>query len=94
VELNKDYVEDLQGNMVQVGDTIVYGATDGRSGGIRVGKVIKLTPEHITTDDDRYWGSGHKKPAKLTVEVSASSGYWAPEKPTSIDASLKRFVRL
>lgn len=93
MELNKDYVEDLQGDKVQVGSTIVYGATDGRSGGIRVGTVIKIAPEHMKP---RWKGDevGGLTPTKLHVQVTMSSGYDKPSKPAIIDATLKRFVRL
>lgn len=85
-------VPDLRGDLVTVGDTIAYAATDGRSGGIRVGKILKITEAH--TRDDKYWGTDHKVPTKLQVAVEFSSGYWAPEQPTTIDASLKRFVKV
>jgi hypothetical protein len=85
-------VADLRGDLVTVGDTIAYAATDGRSSGIRVGKILKITEAH--TKNDKYWGECHKVPTKIQVEVAFSSGYWAPEKPTTIDASLKRFVKV
>lgn len=85
-------VPDLRGDYVKVGDTIAYAATDGRSGGIRVGKIISIKEAH--TKDDKYWGEGHKVPTKIRVDVAFSSGYWTPGKPTIIDASLKRFVKV
>lgn len=87
-------VEDLTGEPVEVGDMIAYAATDGRSGGIRVGTVLKIIPERVTTDADKYWGAGHTVPTKLQVEVSHSSGYCKPGKPTLIDTTLKRFVKV
>jgi hypothetical protein len=83
-------VEDLRGVFVKVGDTIAYAATDGRSGGLRVGTVLEIIPEH--DNPEAPWVG--KTPTKIRVEVSASSGYWAPAKPTLIQASFKRFVRI
>jgi len=81
-------VQDLLGNDVQAGDVIVYAATDGRSAGLRIGTVEKITPAVKHQD----WF--HQKPAKVRVKVHQSTGYYAPEKPTTIDASLKRFLLL
>lgn len=89
-----DFVLDLDDKEVRVGDRIAYAATDGRSGGLRTGRVLSVIPERVTTESDKYWGEGHKVPAKLKVSVEKSSGYWKPEKPTIIDATLKRFARL
>lgn len=80
-------VQDLRGDWVKVGDTIAYAATDGRSGGIRVGKVIEIVPAH-----ESKWGN--EIPPKLKVDVGFSSGYWVPGKPTVIDSTLKRFVKI
>ena len=87
-------VEDLRGVFVKEGDTIAYAATDGRSGGLRVGLVLEVIPAHTK---HKKWGSDTypvEVPAKIKVAVQASSGYWAPEKPTLIQASFKRFVRI
>lgn len=84
-------VPDLRGDYVKVGDTIAYAATDGRSGGIRVGKIIGIIEAHVKEES---YGYTRKVPTKLRVEVAFSSGYWKPEKPTTIDASLKRFVKV
>lgn len=86
-------VEDLRGVFVKVGDTIAYAATDGRSGGMRVGTVLEIIPEHKKPES---WGKEYFRtvPTKIKVAVGASSGYWAPEKPTLIQASFKRFVRI
>lgn len=87
-------VLDLRGEAVQVGDTIAYAATDGRSGGIRVGKVLQIIPEHKkwdSWDKEREYG-GRTVPTKLQVDVEFSSGYWKPGKPTLIDSTLRRFV--
>lgn len=80
-------VPDLRGDLVKVGDTIAYAATDGRSGGLRVGEVIAIVPSR----EGEY---GNTIPTKLKVSVDHSSGYWAPEKPTLITASFKRFVKV
>lgn len=80
-------VPDLRGDLVTVGDTIAYAATDGRSSGLRVGKVIEVVPP--------TWGfKSWKTPPKLRVEVVVTTGYGLPAKPTLIDASLKRFVKV
>ena len=81
-------VKDLLGNDVSVGDQIVYAATDGRSAGLRIGTVLKITP---AVESARSY---ERKPAKIQVQVHQSTGYWAPEKPTTIDSSLKRFLLL
>lgn len=86
-----DFVRDLLGTQVVVGDEIVYGATDGRSGGIRVGKVTEIVAAHEKSES---YGYTRKVPCKLRVEVTASSGYWAPGKPVLIEVGLKRFVGL
>ena len=84
-------VPDLRGDYVKVGDTIAYAATDGRSGGIRVGKIISIKEAHEKAESHGYT---RKVPTKLRVDVAFSSGYWTPGKPTIIDASLKRFVKV
>lgn len=83
----------MLGNEVGEGDQIVYGATDGRSAGMRIGTVLKVTPAGKAP---AYRGSSYMvdKPAKIQVQVHHSTGYWSPEKPTTIDASLKRFLLL
>jgi hypothetical protein len=81
-------VQDLLGNDVKVDDVIVYAATDGRSAGLRIGTILKITP--AVESERRY----DRKPAKIQVKVHQSTGYWAPEKPTTIDSSLKRFLLL
>lgn len=80
-------VPDLRGDYVRVGDTIAYGAVDGRSGMIRVGKVIEIVGTHVNMK------SG-VQPTKLRVAVEFSSGYLAPEKPVLINAEFKRFVKV
>jgi hypothetical protein len=82
-------VEDLRGVFVKVGDTIAYAATDGRSGGMRVGTVLEIVPEHPSPN-------GYSNvPTKLRVSVEHSSGYWYKDaKPTLIQADFKRFVRI
>lgn len=88
-------VTDLRGTPVKVGDTIVYGATDGRSAGLRIGKVIEIvwahTKEHIVRGE-LYWTTD--VPTKLKVQVEHNSGYCKIEKPTLIEAGFKRFVKL
>lgn len=89
-------VPDLRGNPVAVGDTIVYGATDGRSAGMRIGKVIEIVwakESHHAWDTKKEYDQ-FTKPTKLRVEVEISSGYDTPSKPVLIEAGFKRFVKL
>jgi hypothetical protein len=83
----------LRGDLVGVGDTIAYGAVDGRSGMIHIGKVIEIVEGH---EKPYYKGSDYmvKVPTKLRIEVEYSSGYGWPEKPVLIQASFKRFVKV
>ena len=88
-------VEDLRGFMVKAGDTFAYAATDGRSAGMRIGKVIEIVGAHEKSH--KYKGEylyTTKAPTKLRVEVERSSGYWAPAKPVLIEAGFKRFVKV
>ena len=86
-----DFVLDLEDRVVRVGDRIAYAATDGRSAGLRTGKVTEIVPEH---EKPESYGYTRKVPTKIRVKVDKSSGYWAPEKPVLIEAGFKRFVRL
>lgn len=90
-----DRVFDLRNEMVKVGDTIAYAATDGRSSGLRVGKVIEIVSEHQKFDSwDKEKEYPRTVPLKIRVLVDQSSGYWAPEKPVLIEAGFRRFVKL
>ena len=92
-----DFVLDLEDRVVHVGDRIAYAATDGRSSGLRTGKVTDIIPAHTKYDskaDEREGRWGREVPTKIKVQVDKSSGYWAPEKPVLIEAGFKRFVRL
>lgn len=80
-------VPDLQGVDVRVGDRIAYAATDGRSGGLRLGRVLA-----IVEAQQADWRG--ELDVKLRVEVEASTGYGAPDRPTLIRAEFKRFVKL
>lgn len=82
-------VPDLRGDYVTVGDTIAYAATDGRSSGLRVGKIVKITEKKVTE-------SWHKPGFRLTVSVDYTSSIYnrAEGATPSIDASLKRFVKV
>lgn len=89
------YVVDLDGKRVIVGDRIAYAATDGRSAGLRIGKVIEIRAAHKKPrvyDGEVLYESA--VPVKLRVEVQENTGYGKPEKPTLIEAGFKRFVRL
>jgi hypothetical protein len=91
---NVDYVEDLQGSQVAVGDTIAYAAIDGRSANLRIGTVIEIVPKHMKYDRwdaDRKYGT--EVPTKIRVDVSKSA-FSSIEKPALIQASFKRFVKL
>jgi hypothetical protein len=88
-------VPDLRGDLVGVGDTIAYAATDGRSSGLRLGKVIEVIESRVTYsvwDKDKEFG--RKQPTKLRVEVDYSTDYGTPVKPVLIAAGLKRFVKV
>ena len=89
-------VTDLRGTSVNVGDTIVYGATDGRSAGLRIGKVIEIVwarEDYHSWDTEKTFVK-RQVPTKLRVEVEHNSGYGKIEKPTLIEAGFKRFVKL
>lgn len=85
-------VPDIRGDLVTAGDTIAYAATDGRSGGMRIGKVVKIVPARMVEE----YGVSRKKPARITVSVDFTSSIYnrAQGTNTSIDASLKRFVKV
>lgn len=85
-------IYDLRGTEVVVGDTIAYAATDGRSDGLRVGKIVKITPAY----EKEQYGVMMKKNTRLSVSVDYSSSIYrrAQGVNTSIDASLKRFVKV
>lgn len=90
-------VPDLRGDLVGVGDTIAYAATDGRSGGIRVGKIVGIVPEHEGFERwDKEKEYGHTVPTKLKVSVEHTSGLYGgvEGKTVSINAEFKRFVKL
>lgn len=88
-------VPDLRGDYVKVGDMIAYAATDGRSSGLRIGKVLEILPERETYHDwDTDKQYPRKVPTKLRVDVAFSTGYGVPEKPTLIEAGFKRFVKV
>jgi len=89
-----DYVKDLRGEKVVVGDTIAYAAVDGRSANLRIGTVTKIVPEHIKFskwDTDKKYGD--TRPCKLWVEVEKSA-FSGISKPALIQADFKRFVKL
>ena len=88
-------VRDLRGEDVKVGDTIAYAATDGRSGGMRVGKVVEIVPPRDTFDRwDKEKKYPNRQPTKLKVSVEHTSGLYSgiEGKTTLIQADFKRFV--
>lgn len=88
-------VLDLRGEAVKVGDTIAYAATDGRSGGMRVGKLVKIVEAHETeVVYDHLSSYTTSVPLKIQVSVEHTSGVFgrALGKTITIDPSLKRFV--
>ena len=90
-----DYVNDLQGLPVVVGDRIAYAVTEGRSGNLRIGKVTEIRAAHErfeSWDVDKEYG-GTKVPCKLRIEVEKSA-FSSIDKPSLIQADFKRFVRL
>lgn len=87
---NVDFVVDLDGNEVRVGDRVAYAAVDGRSGGLRIGKVLEIRAAHVK--HEKHWDSD--VPCKLRVDVEKSTGYGGTEKPTLIHVSFRRFVKI
>lgn len=88
-------VGDIRGDLVGVGDTIAYAATDGRSSGMRVGKVLDVIEAHTVKeyyDHESFYE--RKVPTKLKVAVEFSSGYSVPGKPVLIEPGFKRFVKV
>lgn len=90
------FVEDLRGSEVRVGDEIAYAVTVGRSGNLRIGTVVEIVDAHESFE---RWDKDHeypnKVPTKLRVQVEKSAfGSLYSDKPTLIDATFKRFVRL
>lgn len=89
-----DYVEDLRGEKVVVGDTIAYAATDGRSANLRIGTVIEIVPKRKTYSSwDKKKEHGTEQPCKVRVEVDKSA-FSSIDKPALIRADFKRFVKL
>ena len=89
-----DYVKDLRGEKVVVGDTIAYAVTEGRSGNLRIGTLIEIVPEHVKYskwDTDKEYGD--TRPCKLRIEVEKSA-FSSISKPSLIQADFKRFVKL
>lgn len=83
-------VPDIRGDLVGVGDTIAYAATDGRSSAMRVGKITEVVDAHTKKE----FGFEYAVPVKLRVQVEYSTGYGTPKKPVIIDPSFKRFVKV
>lgn len=89
-ELDVDYVFDLAGAVVKVGDRVAYAATDGRSAGLRLGKVIEVRAAHVKKET--HWDSD--VPCKLRIEVEDTSGFSSINKPVLIATGMKRFVKI
>lgn len=90
-------VPDLRGDPVGVGDTIAYAATDGHSGGLRVGKVVEIVEARNTFDRwDKEKEYPNKQPTKIRVSVEHTSGLYSgvEGKTTLIQADFKRFVKV
>lgn len=89
-----DYVNDLQGLPVVVGDRVAYAVTEGQSGNLRIGKVIEIRAAHDKFDS---WDAEQKYPTrvpcKIRIEVEKSA-FSSITKPSLIQADFKRFVRL
>jgi hypothetical protein len=93
--MDKLGVPDLRGDYVKAGDTIAYAVTQGRSGQLRIGKVIEIVWEHDSFDRwDLEKEYPSTVPTKLRVQVESSAFGGNPERPTLIEAGFKRFVRL
>jgi hypothetical protein len=91
----EDYVLDLEGKQVVVGDRVAYAAIDGRSANMRIGSVVEIRPKHERFDSwDVEQKYGTEVPCKVRISVEKSAFAGAPEKPVLIQADFKRFVKL
>lgn len=89
-------VEDLDGKQVGVGDRIAYAVTEGRSACVRIGTVVEIVeahPYYEKWDKDKEYPSEVPTKLRVQVEKSAFGSLWS-DKPTLIQASFKRFVKL
>lgn len=90
----RDFVYDLQGLPVTVGDRVAYAVTVGQSGNLRIGTVTEIVPPHQRFD---RWDTEHEYPVpvpcklRIAVEKSAFSDV---DRPSLIQADFKRFVKL
>lgn len=92
---NVDFVVDLDGNEVRVGDRVAYAGVDGRSSGLRIGTVLDIRAKHDKFDRwDKLRQYPTSVPCKLRVDVEKSTGYADMEKPTLIQVSFKRFIKI
>lgn len=92
---NVDFVLDLDGNEVRVGDRLAYAGVDGRSSGLRIGTVLEIRAKHDKFDKwDKLKQYPTSVPCKLRVDVEKSTGYGGVEKPTLIHVSFRRFVKI
>lgn len=89
-------VEDPRGQQVGVGDTIAYAVTVGRSGNLRIGKIVEIVWAHPSFERwDKEKKYPNTVPTKLRVQVETSAfGSLYSDKPTLIEAGFKRFVKL
>jgi hypothetical protein len=83
-------VGDIRGDLVSVGDTIAYAVREGNTAALRVGTVLEIVPKPKT-----YTTKLESSPYKLRVQVEWDNSLWGvPDKPSLIDANLRRFVKV
>jgi hypothetical protein len=88
-------IEDLRGVVVGVGDTIAYAAHDGRSTGMRVGKIVEIV--EASRRPFRFQGElkGYTDvPTKIRVAIEHSNREDSSHPAVLIHADMKRFVKV
>lgn len=87
-----EFVEDMLGKHVGIGDRIAYAVTAGRSGDLVVGEVVGFQwPKNL---DNLYYDKPELKIA-VVEEARSTGGQWGDlTKPKLIHASFRRFVKL
>ena len=79
-------IVDLDDIVVDVGDRIAYAVRDGDRAGMRIGEVVEIIP----AVESKSWYD--RRPPKLRVKVERSTGYNIPDRPTLIEANVRKFV--
>lgn len=76
---------DILGQSLNIGDYIIYGAVDGRSGVIRIGRITELTKGR---------GALYDKEALKIKCKAVESGWGLGLRPLSREISLEYFLRI